>query len=71
MRLCIAEEALVPGLFSFLGGSGLFVNAKASKEQQDLGWELLKRMILDVSNYALVQRSPPPLEVRAPSIAVT
>lgn len=56
---------MVPDRFSFLGGSGLFVSKKASSEQQKLGWELLQGMISEVINYALVQRSPPPLEVRS------
>lgn len=61
--MVFAVEALVPDRFSFLGGSGLFISKKASSQQQDLGWELLKGMINEVSTYAVVQRSPPPLEV--------
>lgn len=53
----------MPGRFSFLGGSGLFLTEGASEEQQDLGWALLTKMIEQVSTYALVARSPPPLEV--------
>lgn len=59
-----AGEAFVPGLYSFLGGSGMFLSAVASREQQDYGWELLKGMYEKASAFALVQRSPPPFEVR-------
>lgn len=52
-------------MYSFLGGSGLFISKKASKEQQEYGWELLKSMIDMASTYALVQRSPPPYDVRS------
>jgi len=56
------QTAYVPGRFSFLGGSGLFIPAKATSRQQDLGWELLTRFVDRISDFGEVTKSPPPLE---------
>eukprot|EP00638_Chattonella_subsalsa_P015322 CAMPEP_0117822786 /NCGR_PEP_ID=MMETSP0949-20121206/3882_1 /TAXON_ID=44440 /ORGANISM="Chattonella subsalsa, Strain CCMP2191" /LENGTH=885 /DNA_ID=CAMNT_0005662221 /DNA_START=262 /DNA_END=2915 /DNA_ORIENTATION=- len=54
--------AYVPGKFSFLGGSGLFIPKKATARQQDLGWELLTKLVERISDFGEIVQSPPPLE---------
>ncbi|CAM9149949.1 unnamed protein product [Phaeothamnion confervicola] len=56
------KEGYAPGRLGFLGGSGLFVTANTSSEQQRLAWLLLQTMTDAVTQYGLIARSPPPFE---------
>jgi len=57
--------AYMPGTFSFLGGSGLMISSKVSKESQQRAWEFILTLIQE-SNYLndinIESKVPPPYD---------